>query len=353
MKVSIRSYSLEFHHPFGVHGHSRTSTPAIFLRLEQDGLFGYGEACLPPYLGQNESDTLNILNRAASWLEGQDDVPEPTRLRERLAPIPGREDAGMAALDMALYDLLSKREGQSFRHWKKLPGSGSRRTAFTIALGDEKDLQAKLDRAADFQILKVKLNGDESDLDLLRTIRQAVSKDIYADLNQGFASREEALDRIVQMKELGVKLVEQPFPVSQQQDAAWLSERSPLPVLADESIRNPEDLQRFYSCFTGINIKLMKCGGIDRALEMIAFAKQKGMQVMLGCMAESSCGTSAMAQLLGYADFVDLDAPLLYRNDPFSGLCYDQGCLLPPSGAGMGCKASSRLFPDETAGLNS
>lgn len=320
--------------------------PSLFIQLEQDGLFGYGEACLPPYLGQNETDTVKILNRASTWLEGKNKVPEPTRLREQLAPIPGREDAGMAALDMALYDLLSKQEGQSFRHWKKLPEAGPRRTAFTIALGDEKDLQAKLGMAADFQILKVKLNGDEKDLDLLRTIRKSSPKDIYADLNQGFASREEALDRIIQMKELGVKLVEQPFPITQEQDSAWLSERSPLPILADESIRNPEDLEKLHSCFTGINIKLMKCGGIDRALEMIRFAKQKGLQVMLGCMAESSCGSAAMAQLLGFADFVDLDAPLLYRNDPFTGLRYTEGFVLPPSGPGMGCEANSKLFPD-------
>lgn len=347
MKLQISPYSLQFHFPFGVHGNSRTHTRSVFVRLLYHDFEAFGEACLPPYLGQKEANTLRFLRKAADHLSSLQVPPLPLYMRKILKPIPGQEDAGMAAVDMALNDLHAKMNKKSYREWKNLPIPQSRQTAFTIGLGPMHELPDKIRQAKDFHILKIKLNGTEADKTLIRNIRSLTEKHLFADLNQACKKKETALELIHWLKDNGVVLVEQALPVDHYDESAWLCEKSPLPIIADESIRNYEDLKRYYACFSGLNLKLMKCGGMDQAMEMILFAKQKGLKLMLGCMAESSCGTTAMAQFMGHADYIDLDAPLLYQNDPFSGLYYKDGEIYLPEAHGIGSQPKSQLLWSE------
>ena len=343
MQLSIQPYSLAFEFTFGVHGNRRSHTTSFFVKLEDDGYCGFGEACLPPYLAAKPEQTLVFLEKAETRLAGLKELPLPGELRQMLKPIKGLEDPGMAALDMALNDLLAKKQQLSFRAWKNIPGIAEKASSFTIGLGNEAEMILKLERARDFSLLKVKLGG-ENDRTLIQQIRALSPKKLFVDLNRAWTNREKALEEVHWLQEQGVILIEQPFAEQNYADSAWLSARSPLPIIADESIKDPEDLRAYYNCFSGINIKLMKCGGLDCALEMIAFARTKNLKVMLGCMAESSCGTTAMAQLAGLADYVDLDAPLLYLNDPFTGLGYHQGLIRLNDLPGFGTAPKDGLF---------
>ena len=177
-------------------------------------------------------------------------------------------------------------------------------------------LEQKINEASDFSILKIKA-GTEYDKALISKIRTFTEKPLYVDVNQGWKNKEEALDMAEWMREQNVLLLEQPLPKEMNAEMEWLTERSPIPTIADESVKRLSDLEKLGGAFAGVNIKLMKCTGLREAMRMINYCKKNDLKIMLGCMAESSCGTTAMAHLASLADVIDLDAPLLYNNDPF------------------------------------
>jgi L-alanine-DL-glutamate epimerase-like enolase superfamily enzyme len=189
-------------------------------------------------------------------------------------------------------------------------------SSFTLGMDTPEILRQKLPESDDFQILKIKLGSDD-DRAIIRTIREVSEKPIYADANQGWTDREAALDLTYWLQEQGVLLVEQPFHKNDLESSAWLTERSPLPVIADESFQRLSDLPRTANCFHGVNIKLMKCTGLAEAVRAIRAARQNNLKVMIGCMTETSCGISAAAQIAPLCDFVDLDGCWLIRNNPF------------------------------------
>ena len=191
-----------------------------------------------------------------------------------------------------------------------------------------------------FNILKVKL-GRDNDKELIEAVRSVTDLPLAVDVNQGWSDRFHALDMIYWLKEQGVEMVEQPLPVNRVYDTAWLSERSPLPVFADESVQGVKDLVRIKGVFTGVNIKLMKCGGLREAHKMVDIARAMGMKVMLGCMTETSCGISAAAQLSPAVDFADLDGNLLITNDCFRGVEVEKGRLVLGDRPGIGIKPLS------------
>jgi L-alanine-DL-glutamate epimerase-like enolase superfamily enzyme len=181
-------------------------------------------------------------------------------------------------------------------------------------------MRAKTLEAADrFKILKVKV-GRPDDKEMIGAVRSVSSLPIAVDANQGWTDRQQALDEIFWLKDNGVVMVEQPLPKDRPDDSAWLTERSPLPIFGDESVQALEDVRRARGVFDGVNIKLMKCGGLLEARKMMTYARAEGLKVMLGCMTETSCAVSAAAQLASEADFADLDGNLLISNDPFEGM---------------------------------
>ena len=323
MRLNYFPYELQLRHTFTVATSSRTTTQGVQLEIEYEGLTGYGEASMPPYL-QKELGTvesvMEFFGKAAKVLERYDD---PTRLEDILAEIDTLSEgnaAAKAAIDIALHDLVGKMLGAP---WYKIWGLDKTKapsTTFTIGIDTPDVVRAKTEEcAAKFNILKVKL-GRDNDKEMIETIRSVTDLPIAIDANQGWKDKHYALDMIHWLNERGIVMIEQPMPKTQIDDTAWVSERSPLPVFADESIQRLKDVTAQKGIFTGINIKLMKCTGMREAWKMLTLARALDMRVMIGCMTETSCACSAAAQLSPAVDFADLDGNLLIANDRFKGM---------------------------------
>ncbi|MBO4634616.1 MAG: dipeptide epimerase [Bacteroidales bacterium] len=335
-KLELRyfPYELQLRHTFTVASYSRKVTPDVQVEITWDGVTGYGEASMPPYLGQSVETVCAFLGRVDL---GQ--FADPFQLEEILSYVdslsPG-DSAAKAAVDIALHDLVGKLMGQPwYRIWGLDPAKAPS-TTFTIGIDTPEIVREKtLEAAGKFNILKVKV-GLDTDVSMIETIRSVTDVPLAVDANQGWKDRSKALDEIHWLASQGVVMVEQPLPVGQLDDTAWLTERSPLPIFADESIQRLTDIRGLYGAFSGINIKLMKCTGMREALKMVHTARALGMKVMLGCMTETSCAVSAAAQLSPLVDFADLDGNLLISNDRFDGVKVVNGRLTLPDRPGIG-----------------
>ena len=246
--------------------------------------------------------------------------------------------AAKASIDIALHDLLGKIMEQPWYKIWGLDKSKAPSTSFTIGI-DTPDFvkQKTLESNSLYNVLKVKL-GRNTDKEIIETIRSVSDKPIAVDINQGWADKHAALDMIYWLKERGIVLVEQPMSKHQLDDIAWLTERSPLPVIADESFQRLTDLEHLKGAFSGINIKLMKCTGMREAWKILTVARAAGMKVMIGCMTETSCAISAASQLSPAVDWADLDGNLLINNDIFSGTTIVNGKLTLTNLPGIGIK---------------
>lgn len=335
MKLRIRPYTLELQDEFSIANSSRTTTPAMLVEVEHAGVIGYGEAAMPPYLGESQAT-------AAAFLAQIDlaQFPDPFA-REEILPAtdgiaPGNP-AAKAAVDIALHDWIGKRLGAP---WWRIWGLDRERapvTSFTIGIDTPEVVRRKVRAAAPYRILKVKLGrGPESDRAMVTAIRAETDKPLYIDANQGWSERDGAARQIDWLAGQGAVLIEQPMPKERLDDTAWLRARSPLPLIADESAQRLADVPRLAGVFHGINVKLMKCTGLREAHRMITVARALGLRVMLGCMTETSCAISAAAQLAPLADWADLDGALLIRNDPFRGASLSDGRIRPTDAPGIG-----------------
>lgn len=318
MKMKFFPYELKLKHVFTVASFSRTTTPDVQVEIEYEGVTGYGEASMPPYLGQTVDSVMTFLSKVN--LEQFDD---PFELEDILAYVdslsPG-DTAAKAAVDIALHDLVGKLLGAP---WYKIWGLNKEKTpstTFTIGIDTPDVVREKtLEVAGQFNILKVKL-GRENDKEMIQTIRSVSTLPIAIDANQGWKDKYYALDMIHWLKEQGIVMIEQPMPKEQLEDIAWVTQQSPLPVFADESLQRLSDVAALKGAFTGINIKLMKCTGMREAWKMVTLARALDMKVMVGCMTETSCAISAAAQFSPAVDFADLDGNLLISNDRFKGV---------------------------------
>ncbi len=343
MKLTFFPYELQLRHVFTVATYSRSTTPDIQVELEYDGYTGYGEASMPPYLAKELGTVDSVsrfLERVATRLQ---DFPDPFQMEDILSAIDQMDEgnaAGKAAVDIALHDLVGKMMKQPwYRIWGLNPALAPS-TTFTIGIDTADVVRQKTRECADrFNILKVKV-GRDNDKEMINTIREVTNLPIAVDANQGWKDRQQALDMIFWLKEHGIVMVEQPMPKEQLDDIAWVTEHSPLPVFADESIQRLKDIEGLKGAFTGINIKLMKCTGMREAWKMLNTARALGMKVMVGCMTETSCAVSAAAQLSPAVDFADLDGNLLISNDRFSGVEVIDGKLTLPDRPGIGLKSN-------------
>lgn len=277
---------------------------------------------MPPYLGESIESVCAFLKRID--LSTFDD---PLRTDDILSYVmhlddnePGAHNfAAKAAIDIALHDLVGKILDQPL--WRLFGFSPERCTYTTYTIGiDTPEVVKQKVREVEgrFGRLKVKV-GVEGDRELIKSIREVSDLPLTVDANQGWTSAEEALRQIEWLQTQGVIMVEQPLPKHNLEGLRWLTERSPLPIILDESVQGPEDVIRLKGCCHGVNIKLMKCGGLAPARLMVQLARMQGMQVMLGCMTETTCAVTAAAQLAPCADYLDLDGNLLISNDPFCG----------------------------------
>lgn len=336
IKLTFEPYELQLRHVFTVSSYSRKTTPGVQVRVEYEGFVGYGEASMPPYLGQTVDSVTAFLGKV-----DLSQFNDPFQLETILAYVdslsPG-DSAAKAAVDIALHDLVGKLMGLPWWRIWGLDAANCPSTTFTIGIDTPDVVRQKTRECADrFNILKVKV-GLDNDKEMIRTIRQVTDLPLSVDANQGWKDREQALDEIFWLKENGVVMVEQPMAVSRVDDNAWITERSPLPIFADEAIQRLADVPSVKGAYHGINIKLMKCTGMREAWKMINYARAEGMKVMIGCMTETSCAVSAAAQLSPAVDFADLDGNLLITNDLFEGVKVVDGRITLSDLPGIGLK---------------
>lgn len=332
MTLRFRPYDLKMKHTFTIAGSSRTMTPAVLTEIEYDGIVGYGEASMPPYLGETTESVQSFLRKV-----NLDQFSSPFLIEDILSYVDRidiNNTAAKAAVDIALHDLVGKLIGQPwFRLWGLNPDDAPM-TSYTIGM-DTPEIVREKTLEAPYEILKVKL-GSESDKELIRTIRSVSDKPVCVDANQGWTDRNQALDMIFWLQEQGVVFIEQPMSKNNIDDIAWLTQHSPLPVIADESVQRLSDLIHLKGAFSGINIKLMKCTGMREAWKMINMARAIDMKVMLGCMTETSCAISAASQLSPAADWADLDGNVLIANDCFQGMRVENGKIKLSEAPGIG-----------------
>jgi L-alanine-DL-glutamate epimerase-like enolase superfamily enzyme len=333
MKLRLYPYTLELKHTFTLAAGSRTTSAVMMVEVEGDGIIGYGEASMPPYLGESHAT-------ARAFLSNVDlsKYPDPFRLEEILRDVdiiaPGN-NAAKAALDIALHDWLGKKMGYPWYRIWGLDPSKAPLTSITIGIDTKDVVRQKVNESGGFKVLKVKL-GRGNDREMIETIREVTDRPVRVDVNGGWKDREFALRMIEWLATQGVEFVEQPMPKDQPDDIAWLRERSPLPLMGDESVLRLADIRNATGVFDGINIKLMKSTGMREAYRMIAATRALGMKVMIGCMTETSCAISAAAQLSPLADYADLDGALLINNDMYAGATLVDGRITPTGGPGIG-----------------
>ena len=321
-KLSLRyfPYVVELQHTFTISGFSRDTTTVILVEISYDGVTGYGESALPPYM------TGQTLETATAFLDKVDlsQFSDPFETDAILGYVDSLAE-GMSCpkcgIDIALNDLIGKLLGQPLHRIWGFSADKTPCTSYTIGMDTPEVIVTKTLEAAPYKILKVKLGSTEKDDKMIvETIRSVTDKPIVVDANQGWKDKHYALDMIGWLAERDVKFVEQPMPKTVIDEMAWVTERSPLPTIADESCQRWKDVARLHGVFNGINIKLIKCTGLREALRMIDTARGLGMGVMIGCTTETSCAISAAAQLAPKVDFADLDGNLLISNDCFSGM---------------------------------
>lgn len=334
LKLSWRPYDLQLKHAFNLSNYSRKTTPVVLTTIEYDGLTGYGEASLPPYLGESQPSVMAFLEKVD--LSGFSDPLQMEEILQYVDSIAENNTSAKASIDIALHDLVGKIIG---RPWYQLWGLNPENipdTTFTIGIDTDEIVRQKVKEVeGQFNILKVKLGG-EDDKRMVEAIRSVTNLPLAVDANQGWKNRHQALEIVNWLKEKGIVMIEQPMPKHDLDSIAWLTQQSPLPIFADESIQRLRDVERMKGVFSGINIKLMKCTGMREAWKMRNLAQSLDMKVMIGCMTETSCAISAGAQLAPGMDFADLDGALLISNDSFKGAELIDGKIVPLNLPGIG-----------------
>jgi L-alanine-DL-glutamate epimerase-like enolase superfamily enzyme len=334
MKVRSAVFELPFVHPFTISKGTKTHQPILVVELEWNGLRGYGEAPAISYYGVTAGGMSEELDRKKSMVE-RFALTDPKRFWHFLHHLFPGNPFLVCALDMAGWDLYGKMRNAPLHRLVHADGSVSRVTDYTIGIDETGRMIEKM-RERPWPVYKIKV-GTEGDMERLRALRAHTDAPFRVDANAGW-TLSEALEKIPQLAELGVEMVEQPLAKDDWTGMKRLFVESLIPLYADESCVGKGDVDACAGHFHGINIKLTKCGGITPALEMIETARKHGLGLMLGTMNESSLGTAAMAHLSPFFDLLDADGPLLLAEDIATGLDYAEGRLRIPDGPGLGVR---------------
>jgi len=332
VELRTRTASLALAEAFGIARGSRTTQTVVQLELEHEGLTGRGEAAPVYYRGESPDSATEFLTTVAPPLIG-DDPYALEAIEERLEDVDG-EAAGKAALDAALHDWIGQRLGVPL--WRLLGLSPEAPpTSYTIGIDSVDGTRDRARRAGEFRALKIKVGGSD-DLARVEAVREATGVPLRVDANEGW-TLESARELMPELIRLGVEYVEQPFPAADLDSFLALREVSPrLPVIVDEGCHDLSDVAPAAAYADGINVKLAKSGGVREAVRMIHAARALGLRVMLGCMVESQLGVAPAAAIASLADWVDLDGHLLLADEPFTGLRFEGGRVLPGPGPGLG-----------------
>lgn len=332
MRLHIFPIDLTLASTFRITHESRDVQPTVIVGLEDEGLTGWGEATAIAYYNQPQDKLIRTLETNRALIE-QTPLETPEQYWAELYQAMPDSYFELCALDLAAHDLYGKRLGKSLYAIWGLDPRDAPLTNYTIGMGSLDEMVLKIEQRP-WPLYKVKL-GSDNDMERLRAMREKTDSPFRVDANTAWTARE-TIDRAPLLKDLGVEFIEQPLPAEAWDDHALVYRESVLPIIADESCQTEEDVDRCAGHFQGVNIKLVKCGGLTPARRMIADARKRGMQVMMGCMTESSIGISAIAQVAPLLDYVDMDGALLLKEDIATGVCIDNGKVHYPDVPGTG-----------------
>lgn len=334
MHIDAKPIDLKLTTPFRIARGVQTVASNSIVQINHDGYTGYGEAAPDEFYGEDVETVLACVARFAGNLGNDPFAIED--VMNQLDKIIRLNPAAKAAVDMALYDLVGKMLSVPLYKLLGLNAAHAAHTSFTLGIDNPTEMAKKALKAIDYPILKVKV-GTRHDLDNIKAIREVSQAVIRVDANTAWTAKE-AIQAINALAPYAIEFVEQPVAPRDLAGLKLVRENVPLPIIADESCVTVEDIPRVAECVDGINIKLMKCGGLRHALKMIHVARAHNLRVMIGCMIESSLAITAAAHLTPLVDYADLDGHLLIDNDPYVGVGVLNGKLVLPEGPGLGVK---------------
>ncbi len=340
MSFSLFSFRLNFKKPFHIAHGVRYYTETVFIKFEHNNITGWGEAALPPYLIETVESVKQFVNNFnCPTIKNKKDLFNAISFLHELP----NNYAAKAAIETALLDWYGKRFNQSIFDLLQIPKKNTIISAYTIAISNAETFIKNIEEAEPYSFLKIKM-GSSFDNEIIDAIAKVVKKPFAVDANQGWKTKEEAIYKITKLQKAGALFVEQPLPIKNIEDQKWLKENCELPIFADESFQTINDLESISTLFHGINIKLIKCGGLVSALKIIEKAKELNLKILVGCMSESSCAIKAAAHLAPFANYMDLDGPLLISNDPFSAFSFNNNIFSFSEKAGLGIEKISEAF---------
>ena len=325
--------TLRLKEAFTISRGSYSERGGIIVELRAGGHRGFGEASEHQYYGVTQEALLSGAEKVRPIIEGYE-FGRPEGLWEKLKPHLAGQPFLQCAIDCAAHDLYGKIQGRPSHEIWGLSPKNMPKTSFTLSIAPIEDLLKKLDSTS-FDIYKIKL-GTDDDMGILKALRKHSNATFFIDANCAWTA-EETIHNSFIMKDLGIDFIEQPLAYDDWAGMEKVRAESALPVIADEACRAEEDVEKCARYFHGVNLKLVKCGGLTPALRMARQARSLGLRVMCGCMVESSVGISAIAQLLPLLDQVDMDGALLLANDPATGAkVMPDGTVVLPDGNGLG-----------------
>ncbi len=331
-RLSWEAITLKLHHPFRLSTGISTTRTAHWIRLENDQ--GWGEGTIPPYYNISDEDMWAYWEHKSHselpFPDSPDDIPAWVG---ESGPAPAR-----AALDLALFDKIGKEKNLPLYKLLQLPAPAPFSTAFTIAIAEPEEMARIAADYPDYPVIKLKL-GSEDDISRVAAVRNArPDVKLYVDANAAW-SPEEAVRMVEALSPYQIEMIEQPVPGDDIEGLGYVQTQTDIPIVADESLKTLSDLEALAKAgVRGVNLKLMKLGGLSPTLKALKRGRELGLKIMLGCMAETSLGVTAMSHMAAWADWFDLDAPLLIANDPFEGIQYDQAWISVPERPGIGIK---------------
>ena len=334
MELILRSYDLILKHTFTISRESYNKQPSLIVELKSDGFSGYGEATSNPYYNITTRMMVDDLNSVRAEIKKYCGLA-PEDFWQSLYPFLDHNLFALCALDIAYNDWYARKEGVKLYELWNYSTENNPLTDYTIGIDSIEKMVAKMQELP-WPIYKIKL-GTKEDIAIVRELRKHTDAIFRIDANCGWGV-EEALTNAVALKELGVEFLEQPLKADDWDGHAELFKKSVLPIIADESCIEEADVAKCHNHFHGVNIKLVKCGGLTPARRMIAEAKSKGLKTMVGCMTESSVGISAIAHLLPQLDYVDMDGALLLEKDIAKGITIEYGKINYSKRKGTGVK---------------
>ncbi len=332
--IEVKTKRLDLAHTWTISRNSSNFKNNVFVKIERNGIVGYGEAAPNVRYGEDHVKTTKRINQAKKIFE-ENNLFHYVDIKDALDQTITDQSCAKAALDIALMDWIGKAFNLPLYKLWGLDTAKAPLTSFSIGIDTAEVIKQKVREAEPYPILKIKV-GTDRDREIINAVRSVTDKPIRVDANEGWKTKEEALEKIKWLIDQGVEFIEQPMPASMLEETAWLRDKVSIPIIADEAVKTASDIPRLATAYDGINIKLMKAGGLQEALRMIGMAKSLGMKIMLGCMIESSVAISAAAHLAPLVDYADLDGNLLIKNDPFTGVKVDHGKFIYNDKPGLG-----------------